>query len=91
MHRNVRRLGEQFAVGIEQGAREIPAFFDVGRERNALQRSAHLVGGGLEQVAGQFQFDRVDVDREHGETLPPNSCQRRGSRENRAHVHHEVR
>lgn len=37
VHRNVRRVGHEAAVGAEQGAREIQAFFDVRRYGRPLE------------------------------------------------------
>ena len=49
VHRNVRRLGKQLAVGGEQSARVIAPFLDVGRRAGSLQDDAHLLGNRGEQ------------------------------------------
>ena len=54
MNRNVRGLGDQFAVAIENRARKIEPFFDVGRKPGALERLAHLFGDAREPVPVKF-------------------------------------
>ena len=61
---DVGGLGEQVAVGVEEGAGEVAALLDVGGEGDPLERDAHLLGGGFEEVAEEFEFDGVGG---HGE------------------------
>jgi hypothetical protein len=61
VHRNVRRLGDEAAAGIEDGAGVVAALFDIRRMRGAAKRHAHLVRHGREQRAGDAQFSRVYV------------------------------
>ncbi len=42
--RDVGRVDHQPACGIEQGAREVLALLDIGRDRGPLQHLAHLAG-----------------------------------------------
>ena len=59
MHRHVRRVGNQMALGIEQGARKIQTLFDVHRVSGVLQLQTHLLGDIHEQVVEHFQEHRV--------------------------------
>jgi hypothetical protein len=59
VHGDMRRLREQLAVGVEQRTGKIAPFLDVRTERDALQRNAHLLGRGFEEIAEQFKLDGV--------------------------------
>ena len=59
MHRHVRRVRDQVAVGIEQRAGKIEPLLDVDRIRRILQRHAHLLGDRHEQVVEDFEQHRV--------------------------------
>ena len=61
MHRHVRGVGDQRAVGREHGAGEVEPLLDVDRVGGALQRDAHLLGDGHEQVVEDLEQDRVAV------------------------------
>src|SRR6266498_2247638 len=60
VYRNVRGLRDHPATGVEQRAGEIAALLDIGRERAAAQRRAHLLGDRRAAVAEDLQADRVD-------------------------------
>src|ERR1044072_9314419 len=51
MHRHVIALRDHAALRIEDSARIIASLFDVGRERGATQRDAHLICYRSEQRA----------------------------------------
>ena len=59
VHRHVRRVGDQVAVGVKQRAREIQPLLDVDRVRGVLQLQAHLLGDVHEQVVEHLQQHRV--------------------------------
>ena len=61
MHRHVRRVGDQRAVGGEHRAGEIEPLLDVDRIGGVLQRHAHLLGDRHEQVVEHFEHDRIGV------------------------------
>ena len=61
MHRNMRRVGDQFAIPVEHGAGEIKPFLDVDRIGGLLQHQAHLLGRGHEQIIENLQHHRVHV------------------------------
>ena len=50
MDRDVRGVGHQPALGVEDGARKIQPLLDVDAERGVLQHRAHLLGDIHEQV-----------------------------------------
>src|SRR5262245_37043 len=54
---DVGGLGEEAAGGVEEGAGEVATFLDVGGEGDALEGDAHLLGGGLEEVAEELELD----------------------------------
>ena len=54
MHRNMRRIGDQRAFGIEQRAGEIEPFLDIDRARRALEHYTHLLGDGHEEIVVDF-------------------------------------
>jgi hypothetical protein len=59
VHRHVRRVGDQVAVGIEQRAAEVQPLLDVDRVGGVLQLQAHLLGDVHEQVVEHLQQHRV--------------------------------
>ena len=59
VHRHVRRVGDQVALGIEQRAAEIEPLLDVDRVGGVLQLQAHLLGDVHEQVVEHLQQHRV--------------------------------
>ena len=61
MHRHVRRIGDQVAVGVEQRAGEVQALLDVDGVRRVLQTQAHLLGNVHEQVVEDLKHHRVGV------------------------------
>ena len=61
MHRHVRRIGDQRAVGGEHRAGEIEPLLDVHRIGGVLQRHAHLLGDRHEQVVEHFQHHRIGL------------------------------
>ena len=61
MHRHVRRIGDQRAVGGEHRAGEIEPLLDVDRIGGVLQRHAHLLGDRHEQVVEHFQHHRIGI------------------------------
>ena len=50
VHRNVGRVGDQRSMGIEDSAGEIETLLDIDACRRRLERDAHLLGDGHEQV-----------------------------------------
>ena len=61
MHRHVRRVGDQRAVGVEHGAGEIEPLLDVDGVGGVLQRHAHLLRDRHEEVVEHFEHHRVGV------------------------------
>lgn len=59
MHRNVRGIGDQIAVGVEEGAGEVEPLLDVDGVRGVLQADAHLLGDGHEEAVEDLQHHRV--------------------------------
>ncbi len=60
MHRLVRGLADHAPVAVEQRAGEVAPLLDVGRERRALQRGAHLLRDGREQVVEDLESKRIE-------------------------------
>ena len=58
MHRHVRRVGDQVAVGVEQRAGEVQPLLDVHRVGGVLQPQAHLLGDVHEQVVEDLEHHR---------------------------------
>ena len=50
MHRHVRGVGDEMALGIKHRAGKIQPFLDVDGLGGVLQRHAHLLGDGHEEV-----------------------------------------
>ena len=61
MNGNVGCVGHQRAVGVEQRAGEVEPLLDVDRCGGVLQRHAHLLGNGHEEVVEYLQQDRIDL------------------------------
>ena len=59
MHRHVRRVGHQAALGVEDRAGEIQPLLDVDAQRGVLQHRAGLLRHVHEQVVEQFQQHRI--------------------------------
>ena len=59
VHRHVRGVGDQAAVGVEDRAGEVEPLLDVDRVRGGLQAHAHLFGHRHEQVVEDLQHHRV--------------------------------
>ena len=59
MHRHVRRIGDQRAVGGEHRAGEVEPLLDVDRIGGVLQRHAHLLGDRHEQIVEHFEHHRI--------------------------------
>ena len=55
MHRDMRRLGQQPAGGVEESAGKIPPLLDVGRKGDVLERHAHVFRRRFQQRARQLQ------------------------------------
>lgn len=60
VHRDVRCVGDQVAVRVEEGAGEVEPLLDVDGVGGVLQAHAHLLGDGHEEVVEDLQHDRVD-------------------------------
>ena len=58
---DVRSVGDEAAIGVEQGAGKIEAFLDVRGEGRAAKGDAHLLGDGGEAAVEEFEFDGVHV------------------------------
>ncbi len=61
MHRHVRRIGDQRAVGGKHRAGEVEPLLDVDRVGGVLQRHAHLLGDRHEQVVEHLQHHRIGL------------------------------
>ena len=61
MHRDVRRIGDQRAVGIEDRAGEVEPLLDIDAGRGRLKRDAHFLGDGHEKVVENLEPDGIDV------------------------------
>ena len=59
MHRHVRRVGDQLALAVEQGAAEIEPLLDVHRVRGVLQLQTHLLGDIHEQIVEDLEQHRI--------------------------------
>ena len=55
MHGDMRGVGDELPVAIEDGAGEVEALLDVDRARGVLQRVAHLLGDGGEAFVEHFE------------------------------------
>ena len=58
--RDMRALGQRFAVPVEEGAGEILALLDVGGEGRPAEDGAHFLGDGDEDVLEELELDGVD-------------------------------
>ena len=74
VHRDVRRLRDERAAGVEDRAREIPSLLDVRRHRRAAEHDAHLLGHGGKPLVGDGERDCVHHARSR--TSPPNRSTR---------------
>ena len=61
MDRDVRGVGDELAVPVEQRAGEIQPLLDVDRMSGIGQGYAHLLGDGHEQIVEHLQHDWIDV------------------------------
>ena len=66
MHRHVRGVGDQHAVGVEQRAGEVEPLLHVDRVGGVLQRDAHLLGDRHEEVVEHLEHDRVGARADRG-------------------------
>ena len=69
MHRDMRRVGDEPAVAIEDGAGEVEPLLDVDRARGVLQRIAHLLGNRGEALVEHFEQHWIDAGAERGPRL----------------------
>ena len=60
MHRHMRRIGDQIACRVEQGAGEIEPLADIDRGRAVLERGAHFLRDRHEQPAHHFEPHGID-------------------------------
>ncbi len=81
VNRNVRRVGDQRAVAVEDRAGEIEPLLDVHAGRGRLQRDAHLLGDGHEQIVENLEPDRIDVGADR-----PGAIERHGAGEDQRAV-----
>src|SRR5271155_5316529 len=68
MHRDMRGLRDQLAARVENRARKIVPFLNVGRKRRLSEHHAHLVGDCCEAVVHHGKGDRIELHRD------PSSC-----------------
>ncbi len=61
VHRHVRCVGDQFAVGVEERATEVESLLDVHRVGGVLQPQPHLLGDVHEQVVEDLEHHRVGL------------------------------
>ena len=61
MHRHVRRVGDQVAAAVEDGAGEVEPLLDVHRVRGVLQPQPHLLGDRHEEVVEDLQPHRIHL------------------------------
>ena len=59
MHRNMRRIGDQFALVIKYSAGKIQPLFNVHTAGGLLQHQPHLFGHRHKQMIKNFQLHRV--------------------------------
>ncbi len=59
--RHVRGIGDQVAVGVEDGTGEVEPLLDVDRVGGVLERDAHLLGDGHEEIVEDLEQDRVGL------------------------------
>ena len=59
MHRHMRRIGHQTPLGVKHRAGKIQPLFNVHRIGGVLQRHAHLLGDGHEQIVENLQQNRI--------------------------------
>ncbi len=61
MHRHMRRIGDQPAFAVKQGAGKIQPFLHVDRMGDIFQHRPHLFGDGHEQIVENFQHDGIGI------------------------------
>ena len=61
MHRHVRRVGDEFALVVEDRAGEVEPLLDVDGVGGLLERQPHLLGDVHEEVVEDLEHDRVGV------------------------------
>ena len=61
MHRHVRRVGDEIAAAVENGAGEVEPLLDVHGVRGVLQPQAHLLGDRHEEIVENLQPHRIDL------------------------------
>ena len=59
MHGHVIAHGEHVAGRVKERAGVIATLLDVGRERGAAQRCAHLFGHRVKEMLEDFELDRI--------------------------------
>ena len=64
MDGDVRGVGDELALPVEEGAGEVQTFLDVHRVGSVGQGHPHLFGDGHEQVVEDLQQDGIDVGAE---------------------------
>ena len=60
VHRDVRRIGDQRALGVKYRAREVEPLLDVDAGRRRLERDSHFLRDGHEEVVENLEADRID-------------------------------
>ena len=71
MHRDVRRIGDELPVAIEDGAGEVEPLLDVDRARRVLEGAAHLLGDRREALVEHLEQNRVGAGVEREPGIPP--------------------
>ena len=61
MNRNMRGIGDEFSIGIEQCARVVEPLLHVGGHGGSLQQLSHLLNDRVKSIGEQFQFDNRGV------------------------------
>src|SRR5947208_4731011 len=70
VHRNVGRLRDHLAIGIEQRGRRVAPFADIRRERAVHQHQPHLLRNRREGVRHHFEADGVEPHARSSTTAP---------------------
>jgi hypothetical protein len=60
MHGHVIALGNHLPGRVEQSARIVAPFLDIGRKRGAFQRGAHFFRNRMKQAFEDFELDGID-------------------------------
>ena len=66
VHRDVRRVGDEIARRVENGATEVEPFLDVDGIGRVLQGDAHLLGDRHEEVVEYLEHHRVGLGADLG-------------------------